>query len=235
MKILILDNERAQCEALAELLREQIRGRVQIDCVNTREEMSRRLAENAYSMIFMDIELGGELSGIDVAVEIREKYHSIRLIFITGHVKYCEEIFAAAPDALLLKPFNEENVSRTLDILRSRQEHSDSAVIAIGKRQTEKIPLDEVSYFETRARYLLVHDRDHRVAYRFYDVKMSDIADRLPEYFVWCHKSFFVNMDHVTGIERFRFRLDGGLEIPISQNRYKETKRRFLEYLEESL
>ncbi len=235
MKILICDDEAKQCELLAELLREQIRGKVGIDTASSREEMQTLLDKQDYSVIFMDIELGEDVNGIELAKEIKERRSGCSIVFITGYIRYCEDIFYAGPDALMLKPFSEENVKRVLEIIRRKKELSDSVSIAVGKRQLEKISLDNISYIETKARYLIFHDSDYRQAYRFYDIKMSDIAEKMPANFLWCHKSFFVNIDFVTGIERFKFRMKGGNEIPISQKRYPETKKLFLEYLEDSI
>lgn len=235
MKILICDDEINQSEQLTDILKSQIRGKTRIDCAATREEMQQLLDETEYSVLFMDIELGDNLNGIELARDIKNRCHGIRIVFVTGYIKYCEEIFSAAPDALLLKPFTKESVGRVLDIIRQKQQLSDSVSIAVGKRQLEKISLDSVSYIETSARYLIFHDSDFRPAYRFYDIKMSQIAEKLPPNFVWCHKSFVVNMDFVKSMERFRFHLEGGREVPVSQNRYSETKRVFLEYLEDRI
>ena len=105
----------------------------------------------------------------------------------------------------------------------------------MGKRQLEKIELKNISYIETKYRYMIFYDTNYRQAYRFYDVKMADIADRMPKSFVRCHKSFFVNMEKVLRLERFRFLLMGDIEVPISQKRYSETKRIFFEYIEDTI
>ncbi len=235
MKILIYDDEQEQCKALAGMIKEQLQGRPVIHYANTLSEAERLMEQTAYSILFIDIELDHNNNGIELAQKIRKSYPAVELVFITGYIKYCEDIFSAEPDALLIKPFTAERVSRVLDILRKKSDKTDRMSITMGKRQLEKIELKNISYIETKYRYMIFYDTNYRQAYRFYDVKMADIADRMPKSFVRCHKSFFVNMEKVLRLERFRFLLMGDIEVPISQKRYSETKRIFFEYIEDTI
>lgn len=235
MKILIYDDKIVQCQQLAKMINVQLNNQAEIDIASTLSEAEKFYNNTVYQLIFLDIELDSPMNGIKLASVIRRKSPETSLIFITAYIKYCEEIFVTAPDALIIKPFSDASVKRALTIVQKKLSKNGSVSIVLGKRKLEKIELDQVSYIETNSRYLVFYDTSYTQSYSFYDIKMRQIADSLPANFVRCHKSFYVNMNYIGSLERFKFIMKDGPEIPISQNRYSQTKKRFLDYLEDVL
>lgn len=235
MKILIYDDSISQSQQLAEMIKARLGAQGQIDIASTLDQAEKYLDSTVYQLIFLDIELDSQMDGISLASVIRQKSPETNLIFITAYIKYCEEIFVTAPEALILKPFTEQSVDRALAIVQKKLSKNGSISIVLGKRKLEKIELEQVSYIETNYRYLVFYDASYTKSYSFYDIKMRQIADRLPANFVRCHKSFCVNMNYIASLERFRFIMKDGPTIPISQNRYSQTKKIFLDYLEDVL
>ena len=235
MKLLIYDDNAADISDLKAIIRELLGDFTDIDTASDAEAARSMLAASRYDAAFLDIELGRDQSGIDFAEELRRVRPDIGLVFITAHIKYAEEIFVASPDALVVKPFTEESVRRSLEILAKKRENREPTALVLGRRNPERIELDKISYIETSSRNLCFYDSSYELVHKFFDIKIDQISDRLPRYFVWCHKSFCVNMNYVGRLERFKFLLKDGPEIPISQNRYSETKSRFLHFLEDEL
>ena len=72
---------------------------------------------------------------------------------------------------------------------------------------------------------------------------MSELEQRVNEKFVRCHQSYLVNMQHVEcmdkeesfymdrWLKRDIFILDQQKHVPISKNRYAQTRKYFEEYL----
>ena len=234
MKFLIYDDNPKHSTELKELILQQSE-RAETDIASNAAEARDMLMNTHYDAAFIDIELDSGISGIDFAEEIRQLRAITALIYITAHIQYAEEIFITSPDALLLKPFSAESVKRVLGILSRKKQNSAPAAIVLGRRKPERIELDRISYVETRARYLYFYDQSFTQAYCFFDIKINQIKSKLPDYYVWCHKSFCVNMNYVGRLERFRFIMKNGSEIPISQNRYIDTKTRFLHFLEDGI
>ena len=59
--------------------------------------------------------------------------------------------------------------------------------------------------------------------------KLDDLLDRLPPYFLHCHKSYLINLNYVRQLEMYRIRLEGEEEwIPVSQKYYKHIKNSLL-------
>ena len=58
-----------------------------------------------------------------------------------------------------------------------------------------------------------------------------DLDPRLTEGFYRCHRSFVVHLAYVSGIQKYRFLLRGGGEVPIAMRHYQEAQERWLAYL----
>ena len=230
--ILIYDDDPEHGESLAKLLRDQLGGSsTGIDVVCNKNDAIRLLDQNAYYIIFLDIMLDDDKNGIEIGRMIREKHKASSLVYITAYIKYCEEIFVNSPDAFLLKPFSEESVKRTLDIIRRKNRSADHICIGAGKNAIENIALDNIVYIESSSRRLRFFGPNMNPMYQFYNIKLTEILPKLPDYFVRCHQSIVVNMNAVKRIERYFFVMENGREIPISQGRFAETRMKYLEFL----
>ena len=234
--ILIYDDIPDHSRELAELL-QTICGRhtYNIDIAATRDEAAALLDKKSYYIIFLDTELDEDLNGIDFAKEIQNRFPNTSLVYITAYIKYCEEIFRTSPDAFILKPFSRDSVKRAMEIVRHKRGRNGCISIAAGKNSIKTVEFDGIFYIETIARNLTFNDRDFRIVYEFYGIKLLDILDKLPEYFVRCHQSICVNMRKVRSIERYCFIMNNGREIPISQSRFVETRQRYLDFLGDML
>jgi len=76
-----------------------------------------KVGENRPDLVLMDIMLKGEMNGIETASEIRARFN-IPVIYLTAHAD--EEMFQSAkltePFGYILKPFEERDLGRTIDM-----------------------------------------------------------------------------------------------------------------------
>lgn len=230
---LICDDSPQDAAALADLLR-QTAGDCEIRTALTAEEAQSVSEGQPFSALFLDIELDGS-SGISFAQAYAKAFPQTALVFYTAHIRYCEEIFTAAPDALLIKPLTAERVRGVLDILEKKQPQKGYLMLAAGKNTARRIPLEEIAYIEIIRRRLTVFDTGGRAIAECYGRKLSEIAPQLGSEFVCCHQSIYVNMRHVAAIRRYMLVLRSGQELPISQSKFRTVREQWGEYLGESL
>ena len=57
---------------------------------------------------------------------------------------------------------------------------------------------------------------------------ISTVKNMLPEEFVFCHRSYIVNMRYVRSIGKTDIMLDSDENIPLSRRLYKEVNERFI-------
>ncbi len=226
--ILIYDDTQAHCTELKALLRSL--GEQDIDIAMTYEEAKALLQERRYAVLFLDIELDAKRCGIDFAVAFQQKFPDASLVYITAHIRYCEEIFTTSPSAFLLKPFTEEKVRRVMQIVSQKQHHGEILTLHAGAHII-RIILDEIAYIETRRRHLLIFDANGSCIGEYYGIRLSEIKEQLPGSFLHCHQSILVNMRQIASFSRYSVTLRCGALLPVSQSRAKAAKQRYLEYL----
>ncbi|MGF7050672.1 DNA-binding LytR/AlgR family response regulator [Paenibacillus sp. DS2015] len=80
-------------------------GKSLLEALNTRNE--------EYQILFLDIEMG-YLNGIEVAREIRKIDKNMIIIYVTSYDNYTMESFEVSPFRYILKPIQEEQISKVL-------------------------------------------------------------------------------------------------------------------------
>lgn len=86
----------------------------------TADEAVRMIEQHAPDIVLIDIVLKGERDGIELAHDVREKYH-LPFVFITAHTDRATVARAkeVQPLGYLVKPFNKEEVYATTEIALS--------------------------------------------------------------------------------------------------------------------
>ncbi len=229
---LIYDDSKEDCKALKTLLQEEAAEReVRIFTAYTLTE-ARKLLDKNISAVFLDIELETPNNGIEFAGYIRENYPHIRIVFITAHIWYSEEICPVKPDGFMVKPFTAEKVKRVFDYLRTllTDSSSDFILAKVSKHNVVRIFLKQIAYIETCGRKQLFYNQNNQKIFTVCE-KLSDLEERLPAYFIRCHHSFCINLNYTSDVERYLVLLSSGATIPVSQQKYKYTKQSFVGFL----
>lgn len=79
------------------------------------EKVLELVKESLPDLILMDVELKGQLNGLDTARLLREKY-SIHIVFLTAFEDETtlNRIGELSPDGYLVKPFEDDQLENTL-------------------------------------------------------------------------------------------------------------------------
>lgn len=183
-------------------------------------------------LIFMDINLTS-CNGINLAAKILKDFPTIKVIFITAEVRYCQDIFAAKPVAFLLKPIDSTRFNNALQLAIQQIESEQANIIMVNTQKTIfKLYLSKIVYIESRLRKVIYHTDERE--YEVY-AHLSDVEQRLSKNFVRCHKSYIVNLDFATSLEGVFIVLHNGEKISVSNSKIRAVKQRFTEYLSETL
>ncbi|MDO4864340.1 MAG: LytTR family DNA-binding domain-containing protein [Ruminococcus sp.] len=229
-RILIYDDSREQCNILKKLIGQLDGYSAEVSTAVTSDEAVRLLGRESFTAVFLDIELENDKNGISFADSLQERFPDISLIYITAHIKYCEDIFATSPAAFLLKPFTLEKVRRVMQIIEYKQQSVGTLKISSGGKMIA-LPLGNIAYMESIRRRLAIFDLGGKCIGEYYGITLADIREQLPDFFLHCHQSIYINMKQVLSLRRFSVTLKCGTELPISQSRYRESKQRYIEFL----
>lgn len=233
-QIAICDDETHMQEQLTSILTEILEERnipFRCRCYGNLEECYRDITEHgeAVHLLLLDILMKNEENGMDFAVRLRESQVTAGIIFITSSIDYVLRGYDVQAIKYLIKP--------------------------VDKKELEKAVLYN---YETcfKQQYVLVHQERHPVSIRVKDIlfaeitgkkttvmmtdgtqivcreRLSELAEGLPaESFCFCHRSFLINLEHVSEISRYRAAMSDGSLIPISKSCFKSTQDAFMKRL----
>ncbi len=110
--VLVVDDEQAVRNVLHAMLSDEY----VIHLAEDGEEALKLLQDNQCVAVLVDIALPGRLDGFELAEEIRKLSPEIKVILMTGLMMSAENRDRAAvtADALLMKPFDVEELKTTL-------------------------------------------------------------------------------------------------------------------------
>ncbi len=135
-----------------------------------------------------------------------------------------------APKALLLKPVNEHTVKSVVqDIFEvflshiDSEESSEEEFLIETRQEKQFIPIKQIDYFEAKEKKVFVRTKSNE--YSFYDT-LGTLQERLPSYFVRCHRSYIVNMKRVKKLlfSENRIELIDDVIVPFSRSYKKVLK-----------
>lgn len=234
-RIIICDDERSTLGCIGNLIEAYFDGNCKVARFDNAASLEIHLYEvvkGNIDIVFLDIDLN-DRNGIDLAKTIKVSYPHIRVIFITGYIDFAQNIFEADPTYFLVKPVTAERLSRSLETaIKALKEDKQSAISFTAKGTVIHIRLDDIRYIESRKRIVYLHEAD--LTREIYD-KLNDLEGRLPSNFLRCHQSFIVNMDKARHLNSSHFLMYSGEQVPVSQLKYGDAKKRFMSYLGDSL
>ncbi len=235
MRILIYDDDLNACVILRELLHKESFTQNNEILIATCLQQAELHIKKGIDILFQDIELKNNENGIKFAKDMKSANPDLYVVFITAHIKYCEEIFEASPVGFILKPFTEEKVQRVLHILQRSMIKNDYLSISNSKDNIIRIPLNEVAYIENQYRKIYVYGLHQVIIHTVSGIKLSEIAKQLPNYFIRCHHSFCVNLNMVRRIQRYYFTLTCGNSVPVSQKQFGYARESFINFMGDKL
>lgn len=94
-------------------------------------------------------------------------------------------------------------------------------------KENRKVYLDEIYYGESQGRKIKVYCVTEKV--EFYS-KLDDLEQILPDNFLRCHKSFFVNMQHVRCVDWQDITMMDGKKVPVGRRQASEARKKIFLY-----
>lgn len=183
-----------------------------------------------FDIIFLDIYMNGK-TGITTARQIRKYDLNCKIIFITSSTKDALESFEVFPFNYLTKPLSKSTFFAVFGkaIVTTQKENQKSLFFKTGS-SIQKIYYKDILYIESSGRALHLHTIQNKVY--TYTAKLDIIQNQMnDERFLRCHKSYLVNMDHISRVENYSFLLINDQEIAIVQRNFAHIKSIFYDYL----
>ena len=179
-------------------LKNDIDATISYKCTNPNDLLTYVKSENV-DILFLDIDLKDEISGIDLANKIRNFNKKVYIIFTSAHLEYILIAYKCKTFDFLPKPMTiervEETIFRLLDDINGNKK--DITFIRINNKNT--IINENNINFIKRDGMKLVFYTDTRT-YETYS-SFNKISDKLPNNFIRCHKSYIANINKISDIQ----------------------------------
>jgi len=176
------------------------------------------IAEHQPDLFFLDIHMPG-VNGLEAARAIGTRAH---VVFVTAYDQYAVEAFERGAIDYVLKPFNDERLSLTVERLKERLGGPPASLDALveqlagrlGARPIERlrwikasvgssvrlIPVEEILFFQSDEKYTRVVTVDSEALIR---KPIKELLDELdPDKFWQVHRATIVNVDHIATVRR---------------------------------
>ena len=150
---------------------------------------------NHTDVAILDVNLNSNMSGIDLAKQIRENNKNMYIIFSTGHLEYSLVAYTVKTFDYLPKPITLERLEITINRLLEDIEASNKKYIHIDKKTI--INPDEINYIKKDGMKLVFCTNSQN--YETYN-SFKKIKSLLPDNFIQCHKSYIANTDNIINI-----------------------------------
>lgn len=188
------------------------------------EEAINNFISNNPDLVLMDINLAGKIDGIATAESLK-RLKDVPVIYLSelNDADTLKRARTTMPDNYLTKPFNEADLIRAIDLAfynaRHRQAITRSEVVDAVFLRTEsqsyvKLRVEDILILRADRAYCNVVCRDKTY---ILSTPMNQVAVQINSHrLVRAHRSFMVNIDHITGIEGNTIQV-GDHEVPMSK------------------
>ncbi len=184
-----------------------------------------------YDAVLLDIDWNQMQNGMDVAEQLLVLSPHTQIIYITGYGdRFVQQIFLQKSNlsGYLTKPIDPMLLQANLEKVAKTKAAASPTVTIFSQGKPITLMTDEILFLESQGHTVLIHTTTEVIsAYR----RMDDIAKLLSGDFCRCHKSFFVNLRQIRRIEQPDLLLKSGHKVPVSRNRYAQTKASYLRFI----
>lgn len=229
MRIAICDDEQAQRALLEKYISEwgQACGQsVRMELFESGEQFLFHWEDDkAFDLLVLDIEMG-RINGMELAKKLRQEKASVGILFVTGFEEYMSQGYEVEALHYLLKPVQREKLFAVLSKAAEKNSPEEKQIF----RTTEgmiSLALSDVWYVEAQGHHCMLHTREKQ-----YEVLLGissirqELGDR--QEFQTCHRSFTVNMRHVSAMKGTELILDNDVILPVSRGMEKVVARAFV-------
>ncbi len=187
---------------------------------NSGEGAIEAAGQHRPDLILMDIMLKGEISGIEAAEQIKNRYQ-IPVIFLTAYAdeSTLSKAKVTEPYGYIIKPFKEidlhtsiemalykhgkeQEVKKERDLYSSivLDKSTDDCIFVKSNSRLVKVRTKDIYYVEALKDYVIIHAKDSKFTVHS---TMKDMLAKLSiSEFLRVHRSFIVRVDKIVAIEQ---------------------------------
>ncbi len=182
--------------------------------------------DESFDMLFLDIKMD-KMNGVELAYELRERNYKLQIVFTTDLKEYACEGYNVDALNFIFKPVDYEACGKSLDRARKHLSHKKFYMCKTSE-SLQRILHEDILCIEMISHTAIIKTKETTYKTRR---TISEIIRELDnELFVRCHKSFIVNIQHISSISKKSIVLSNGSEIDVGNVFVSEVNEKFIKY-----
>lgn len=181
-----------------------------------------------YDILFLDIQMP-EINGIDLCKKIREKNNDVIIIFISSKEELVFQTFEVRPFRFIRKNHFKDELPNLVRDIEREIEKKECRYITVKELHSSNIycfDINNIIYIEAMGKFCNVVTIDGANKIRY---KLSAFKETLNNNgFLQPHRSYLVNYQFVSTIDKCDIILDNKENIPLSRNKNEIIKKEFI-------
>lgn len=202
LKIALCDDDLEITKTIAKLLESEIINQdlnAEIVLVtDNQDEVLKAITNKEIDVLFLDVDFkNGGKNGLEFAKILREINKEFFLIFLTAHQRYMHLSFYAKVFDYLIKPISKDIISEIITRLKDEFDNNKNVFLKLNKWVS--LRTSDILYIEKLGNKSIIKTQYDE----FSSTKTLDfLLDELPNNFVKSHRSYIVNENKITNIDR---------------------------------
>ena len=233
MHIAVCDDNMDELTRISSLLESYCKERentVTYEAYHSAIDLLEVMRVKQFDLLLLDILMPG-LTGIDAAKELRRSGIEVPIIFLTSSREYAVESYRVNAEDYIMKPASGDEIFPILDRQLTRLAKEEAYLTLKAGNGILKLPFSQIVYLEVINRsvqFILAND-DIREAYGYLaDYERDLLSD---PHFYKPHRSYVVNLSHVTELNKKGFTTVGGKTVPVARDGFPKAKAAYMKYL----
>lgn len=227
MNIAIVDDEKLILKQIGGLIEKQMPNCC-LDTYVTGDELLG--AGKRFDIVFLDIQMDG-MDGIETAKRLRKRQDDIVLIFVTGNREYVFDALDLYAFHYLLKPVDENKFREVLERAAEEVGKKKEKRFLFLKKRNLTLDQADILYIESRAKKVEIHTDGFKDIIEIY-ATMEELEGQLGEDFYRCHRSYIVNMAHITEYDNGTITITNGDNVYLTKKKYGDFVKTYMWYLQ---
>lgn len=228
MRVAICDDDRTSLNHVAGLLDSWVKDcpRFAIECFTEGDSLIRAQKSNRpCDIILLDIIMPG-INGIEVAREIRSFDKDVKIVFLTSSAEFAIDSYSVKASNYLLKPVAPEALFSCLEELAEEisQKATLNTILIKGPRTVHRLNSSSIEFLEAHGKHVSIALTNGEVLDSIEPLYNFEDKLDLEHGFYKCHRSYIVNLNHVSTYTADEVTMRSGTRIPISRNCRSEFK-----------
>ena len=174
-----------------------------------------------FDIILLDIVMP-LINGLEVAREIRVNDKEVKIVFLTSSPEFAVESYSVRADNYLLKPVNTDRLLSCLREEIAEVRMRERCLVVKGASSVHRLFLHNIEYVEAQNKGVLFALADGQKLKSSEPMYVYEDQLFMGDDFVKCHRSYVVNIFHVSTYGAGEIRMRSGCRIPISRGCQKD-------------